>query len=143
MSDELKRLGPDDAAIFDHVAEGVYDDPLVRASVVEFLHDARHHVVVALDDGVVVGSVTAVHYLHPDKPDPEVWINELGVARTHRRRGLARALLNAVLAWARELGCREAWVLTHRANDAAMRLYASTGGREAARDQVMFSFPLD
>lgn len=38
------------------------------------------------------------------------------------------------------LGCRKAWTPTDRSNDAAMRLYASTGGREAPADQVMFTF---
>ena len=32
----------------------------------------------------------------------------------------------------RALRCREAWVLTDRLNVAAMRLYATAGGREGA-----------
>jgi len=51
---------------------------------------------------------------------------------------LVRALLNR----ARQLDCAEAWVLTDRANEPAMRLYASCAGRAAPRDQVMYTFEL-
>jgi aminoglycoside 6'-N-acetyltransferase I len=64
----------------------------------------------------------------------------VGVAGGHRRRGIARRLLGALLAHADALGCREAWVLTERDNLPAMALYESTGGREAPDDVVMFSF---
>jgi aminoglycoside 6'-N-acetyltransferase I len=86
--------------------------------------------------------VSAVHYVHPDKACPELWINEVSVAATHRRRGLATRLLHSVFALARRLGCAESWVLTDRANEAAMRLYAAAGSTEAPTDQVMFTFRL-
>ena len=56
----------------------------------EFLADSRHHLAVAVDEGRVVGMASAVHYVHPDKP-PELWINEVGVAPTHRGLGIGRA----------------------------------------------------
>jgi aminoglycoside 6'-N-acetyltransferase I len=52
-------------------------------------------------------------------------------------------LQRAVLDVARGLGCAEAWVLTDRANTAAMRLYAAAGSTEAPTDHVMFTFTLD
>lgn len=96
---------------------------------------------VAIDDGLVVGMASGVHYVHPDKP-AELWINEVGVASSHRGRGIARAIIDKLLGVAREVGCREAWVLTDRGNEAAMRLYATTGGTEATTDQVMFTYHL-
>jgi ribosomal protein S18 acetylase RimI-like enzyme len=81
--------------------------------------------------------------VHPDKPRPELWINEVGVAPSHQRQGLARKLLDAVLDVGREKNCTEAWVLTDRENAPAMRLYASAGGVESPSDQVMFTFFLD
>ncbi len=140
---EIKLLRGDDAGALANVASGVFDDPIDERRAREFLGDARHHLVVALDGGVVVGAVTAVQYVHPDKPRPELWVNEAGVAATHRGRGVANAMLRALLDAARAAGCAEAWVLTDRANAAAMRLYASAGGIEAPRDQVMFTFRLD
>ena len=139
---EIRVLGPGDAAVLDHAAPGVFDhgvDPRWRA---EFFADPRHHLAVAVDGGTVVGMVSGVHYVHPDKA-PELWINEVGVAPSHQRRGIARRLLAAMLAHARALGCGEAWVLTDAGNHAAMRLYASAGGTEQAPQPVMFNFRLD
>jgi aminoglycoside 6'-N-acetyltransferase I len=143
MTIEIKVLGPQDAGILAHVAPDVFDDPIDVRRAEEFLADPRHHLAVAVEDGQVVGFVSAVHYVHPDKPNPELWINEIGVADTHQRRGLAKRLMRSLFAVARSLGCAEAWVMTDRANTAAMRLYAAAGSTEAPTDHVMFTFRLD
>jgi ribosomal protein S18 acetylase RimI-like enzyme len=65
------------------------------------------------------------------KPGDEAVLRRVAdVAPTHRRRGLARALLDALFARARELGCREAWVGTEPGNHAARALYSSAGARQ-------------
>src|SRR5215471_11385876 len=140
---EIKLLGPQDTRVLANVAPDVFDDPIDVARADEFLADRRHHLAVAVEDGLVVGFVSAVHYVHPDKPSPELWINEVGVAATHRGRGLGTRLLHAVFALARGLGCTEAWVLADRANPAAMRLYTAASSTEAPTDAVMFTFRLD
>jgi aminoglycoside 6'-N-acetyltransferase I len=142
MAIDIKILGPQDSGLLANVAPDVFDDPIDAARAREFLADPRHHLAVAVEDGVVVGIVSAVHYVHPDKPQPELWINEVSVAETHRRRGLGTRLLQAVFALARDLGCAEAWVLTDRVNAAAMRLYTAAGSK-APSDHVMFTFRLD
>jgi ribosomal protein S18 acetylase RimI-like enzyme len=139
---EIKILRAGDEAILTNVAPEVFDNPLDPRLVAEFLGDERHHLVVAVDQGQVIGFASAVHYVHPDKP-PELWINEVGVAPSHRGRGVGKELMRALLHHGELLGCGEAWVLTDRSNHAAMRLYASTGGKEARHDQVMFTFFLD
>jgi len=142
VSIEYRILGRDDAAALTRVAPEVFDDEVDPGFSAEFLHDPRHHLAVALDAGTVVGFASGVHYVHPDKP-PELWINEVGVAPSHRRRGLGQSLLRTMFARARELGCREAWVLTSPANGAAVRLYESVGGSDMADPPVMFTFRLD
>jgi ribosomal protein S18 acetylase RimI-like enzyme len=83
-----------------------------------------------------------VIYLHPDKPTPELWINEIGVSPAHQRRGIGNRLLQAMLEEATQSGCREAWVLTERNNEAAMTLYKSADGGETLPDPAMFIFKL-
>ena len=139
---ETRILHYSDRAILENVVPGVFDDALDPSLVAEFLGDDRHHLAVAVDEGQVIGFASGVHYVHPDKP-PELWINEVGVAADHQRRGVGKAVIRALLQHAERLGCREAWVLTDRSNQAAMRLYASTGGQEAPHDQVMFTFYLN
>jgi ribosomal protein S18 acetylase RimI-like enzyme len=90
---------------------------------------------------LVVDFVSALHYAHPDKPRPELWINEVGVAPTHQGRGVGSDLLRSMLEAGRRNGCGEAWVLTDRSNIPAMRLYSSRRGVQS--DHVMFTFRLD
>ena len=141
MTLDIRHLGPDDEGALRHVAAGVFDHDVDPALAAEFLHDPRHHLVVAIEDGSVVGFASGVHYVHPDKP-AELWINEVGVAPSHQRRGLGKQLLRAIFARARELGCREAWVLTSPANGPAVRLYEAVGGVDMADPPVMFTFRL-
>jgi len=139
---EIKLLGPTDLHILNNVAEDVFDDPIVESSAQEFLNDPRHRLVVALDKAVVVGFVSAVIYVHPDQLAPELWINEIGVAPTHHRHGIGKALMQAILEDARKSGCSEAWILTDRGNLPAMALYRSAGGEETLPDPTMFTFRL-
>lgn len=142
MSPEIRILSSGDQALLHTVVSGVFDHAIDPDLAAEFLRDPRHHMAVAIDGGQIVGFVSGVHYLHPDKP-AEMWVNEVGVAPSHQGRGLGRAILRTLLGHARRLGCREAWVLTDRSNGPAMRLYASAGGQEAPGEHVMYSFCLD
>lgn len=143
MTITIKILNHDDLDILRNIDPDVFDDSLHLARVQEFLADIRHHLVVALDNDQVVGFVSAVHYVHPDKPCPELWINEVGVAEKYRLQGLGKRLMNAVFEIAREIGCAEAWVLTERENTAAMNLYSSVGNGLLPSDCVMFTFSLE
>jgi ribosomal protein S18 acetylase RimI-like enzyme len=136
---EIRILGVGDETILHHVADGVFDEALDASLVAEFLRDPRHHLVVAVEDREVIAFVSGVHYVHPDKP-AQMFINEVGVAPSHQGRGIGKAIVEAMLQHARRLDCSEAWVLTDRGNEAAMRLYASAGGEEASPDSVMFTF---
>lgn len=139
---EIKLLTLDDLELLSHVAVDVFDDPIVPASAMEFLDDPRHRLVAAMDDGIIVGFVSSVIYLHPDKSAPELWINEVGVAPTHHGQGIGKRLMRLTLDTAKQAGCTEAWVLTEHGNTAAMALYKSVGGIEGEPDTVMFSFKL-
>ncbi len=119
----------------------MFDEAVSPQWAAEFFADARHHLAVALDGELVVGMASAVHYVHPDKA-PELWINEVGVAPSHQRRGLGRQLLQVLLAHGRALGCEMAWVLTEYANPTARKLYAAAGGVETPEPVVMIEFPL-
>jgi len=148
MTTTIKILRPGDDDVLMNVAEGLFDNPIDPELTKEFLEDARHHIAVAIDDGTVVGFASGVHYVHPDKP-PELWVNEVGVAPTHQRRGLGKAVLQALFEVGKSHHCTAAWVLTHRSNPEAIALYTSVGGTEGAEgglaiadDVVGFSFAL-
>lgn len=131
MIASIVLLQSGDEALLANVADDVFDNPVDPALARAFLADPRHHIVVAIDEGQVVGFVSAVDYIHPDKPT-ELWINETSVAPTLRGQGLAKAMLLAMFAHGHRLGCGEAWVLTDTTNIAANALYRSVGGIEGA-----------
>jgi 2-phosphosulfolactate phosphatase len=139
MAIEIRLLQQGDEAVLTAVTAGVFDNDVDERFVAQFLSDARHHIAVAIEDGLVVGFASAVHYIHPDK-QPELWINEVAVSPKHRGRGLGKGLLSALFKAGQQYECAEAWVLTDRANIPAMRLYSSLGGTDS--DQVMFTFKL-
>jgi ribosomal protein S18 acetylase RimI-like enzyme len=137
----VKVLHRGDDRVLAQVAPGVFDFAVDMKLVGEFLGDKRHHIVVAVDGGIVVGFASGVHYVHPDKA-AELWVNEVAVAPTHRGRGLGKRILQTIFEVARERGCGQAWVLTDRDNEAAMGLYQSVGGVAAPKEALMFEFRL-
>jgi GNAT superfamily N-acetyltransferase len=140
---EVRMLKPGDERVLLDSADDVFDHAVNAAAVEAFLADPRHHIAAAIDGGRVVGFASGVHYFHPDKPVAEMFVNEVGVAATHRGRGLGTAVVKCLLGAGRALGCGEAWVLTDRSNAPAMATYASAGGVAAPPDHVMFTFYLD
>jgi len=135
----IKALSTSDLATLLNVADDVFDNPVDEKLAKEFLADPRHHLVAAMDDGVMIGFASAIHYSHPDKP-PELWINEVGVASSHQKQGIGKAIMKEMLRLGHELGCKTAWVLTEKENEAANGLYKSAGGMGS--DAVMYEFEI-
>src|SRR5690606_9789188 len=96
--------------------------PIDAAWLGAYLRTPGHMMVVALLDGQIVGQCAGVIHHHPDKPD-ELYVDEVGTATTHLRRGIARRMLAELFAWARERGCTEAWLGTEADNGPALALY--------------------
>ena len=97
-------------------------------------------VLVARQGGAVVGFAQ----LYPSFSSVRMartWIlNDLFVASTARRKGVARALLDAAAAFAREDGAAGISLETTRDNDAALALYRAAGWNEDATQ--WYSLPL-
>jgi ribosomal protein S18 acetylase RimI-like enzyme len=118
----IKRLSIRDAAILVQIAPEVFDETVDPARLAAYLAADGHIMVVALENDVVVGQCAGVIHRHPDKPT-ELYVDEVGTASTHRRRGIARAMLDELFRWGRELGCEEAWLGTELDNAPANALY--------------------
>jgi len=143
MAVEIRVLGPENEALLHNVDPDVFDDPLNPATTTAFLNDPRHHLVVAVDDhGLVIGMVSGVHYIHPDKAAPEMFINEVGVSGRYQGQGIGKRLMAKMLEVAREAGCRSAWVTTETSNTAARRLYESAGGEQFVDGPVLYAYDL-
>ncbi len=134
----IHRLGPEDAALFEAVAEGVFDNAVDAVQATRFLDDGCHEMVVAVSGGRVVAMASGVVLLHPDKR-PQFFIHEVGTGDDWLRRGIAAKLMDALLGIAAERGCEYVWLGTEAGNSNARALYRRMGGRETT-GIVMFEW---
>lgn len=139
MEVEIRRVTSADVALFDRVADEVFDEPVDPKRLAAYLAEPGHLMLVALAGGEVVAQVAAIIHRHPDKPT-ELYIDEVGVAPAFQRQGIARRMLDEVMSLGKLLGCKEAWVGTEHDNLAAKALYESCGG--AAEPFVMYVYQL-
>ena len=138
----IRVLGSGDAEVLWRVAPGVFDADVDARLAAEFVADPRHHLAVALADGVVVGMASGVTYVHPDKP-AQMFVNEVGVAPKYRRCGTGSRLLEALLSRGKVVGCVEAWLATEPSNTVAQAFYTTAGWDVAPEPAVVFSLRLD
>ncbi|KAB0676297.1 AAC(3)-I family aminoglycoside N-acetyltransferase [Aureimonas leprariae] len=136
----FRRLGPGDASILRHLnavfaeafddRETYQDAPPSDAYLDGLL--AKEHVValVALADDAVVGGLVAYELDKAERMRREVYVYDLAVAATHRRRGLATGLIEHLCGIAAERGASVVYVQADRGDGPAIALYESLGTRE-------------
>jgi ribosomal protein S18 acetylase RimI-like enzyme len=110
-------------------ASELFDHPPTEPYAHRFFEREGHHLLLAVEDGAAVGFVSGVETTHPDK-GTEMFLYELSVAESHRRRGIGTALVDALAEVARDRGCYGMWVGTESDNDAALATYRAAGADE-------------
>jgi GNAT superfamily N-acetyltransferase len=88
-------------------------------------HDAV--VLVADDDGELVGLCTAYQDIHSVRFGFRAWVEDLAVAPERRSEGIGKALLDAARAWARERGATHLELDSGDARLDAHRFYEREG----------------
>ena len=125
----------------EHTVEAMahlFDESAGTEHTRRFLHDDRHHLLIAREGDDVVGFVSGVEMTHPDK-GTEMFLYELAVDEAWQRRGIGRSLVEALGELAQERGCYGMWVLTDEDNEGALATYASAGGTSRGA-QVMLDW---
>jgi ribosomal protein S18 acetylase RimI-like enzyme len=93
---------------------------------------------IAIEAGYWLGLAGGV--FEPERPNTaeiiSVWVDPLA-----RRRGLARRLIEAVSAWARENGATRLELSVTETNEAAIALYRGTGFEHTGKTQPLRSHP--
>lgn len=142
----VRRLAPDDSqlgveAIRLLKAPDGYPVPST-AYLSDFLSRPENVFIVALHGGVPVGYIVAYLLDRIDRNQQMMFFYEIGVAESHRRRGVGKRMIGALKAICREAGVMKMWVPTGRFNVAATRLYASTGALPfPSGDEVTYAYP--
>ena len=101
----------------------------------EILARSRERITVALEDGEVAGYLVFSAILD------EGSVDNIAVAPTFRRRGIANALINDAKARARRDGLSVIYLEVRASNEAAIALYEKHGFREAGRRRGYYEKP--
>jgi len=97
-------------------------------------------VLAACVDDVVVGALAAYVLEKFEQERSEVYIYDLAVAESYRRRGIATALIERLKERARQIGAWVVFVQADYGDDPAVALYTKLGVRE---DVMHFDLPLN
>ncbi|HEY8574756.1 MAG TPA: AAC(3)-I family aminoglycoside N-acetyltransferase [Devosia sp.] len=140
MTLTIKRLGRNDVTAMrqlNALFSTVFEDPDSYASkppediYLEALLAKDHFLaVVAMDGAEVVGGLAAYQLDKFEQARSEIYIYDLAVAVSHRRRGIARTLITELTRIAAERGCWVVYVQADYGDDPAIALYTSMGTRE-------------
>jgi len=125
---QITRMGPGDHDLV-VAASALFDGPPDPDATRRFLSAAGHHLLIATEAGTPAGFVTGIEMTHPDK-GTEMFLYELAVDGAFRRRGVGRALVDALAVVARDAGCHAMWVMTDADNGAALATYRSVGAEQ-------------
>lgn len=120
------RSGDEDVVVS---APELFDHAPTEEWTTRFLLSPGHHLVVAVEGDETVGFVSAVETTHPDK-GTEMFLYELGVAPSARKRGVATELVRALAALAETRGCYGMWVAVDVDNVAALATYRRAGAQD-------------
>ena len=135
---EIRRLGRGEEADV-QAAEKLFDDPVDLDGTRRFLADDGNVLLIAYVEADPAGFVTGTELSHPDKAEPELFLNELSVDEAYRGRGIGRRLVAELWQLAQVRRCRGMWVLTDDENAAANQVYSAAGGVRL-RPQVMYQW---
>jgi len=122
MAWSITHISTKNSALLTKVAIDVFDNEISPKHLKQYLAQSGHKLIVAEKNGLVVGQIRGMIHFQPDEP-AHLYIDNLGVAPTHRRQGIARALFTALTSWAKAKGCRSFWVATECDNDEGIGFY--------------------
>ncbi len=102
------------------------DDRYLR----DWLSNPNHFAIVAFEHEKLVGGLAAYRLQKFEQARSEIYIYDLGVKLTHRRRGIATALINVLKNIAAGLDAWVIYVQADHGDEPAIALYESLGERE-------------
>jgi ribosomal protein S18 acetylase RimI-like enzyme len=136
----IRRLTAGDETIAAAIARLYKAADVPPEDFARFLARADCILIAALDRQEPVGFVLAYELPRIDGPRPMIHLYEIEVSEQYRRQGIARKMIAQLKSIARQRSACKAFVITIAANEPAMGLYASTGGRRTHPDDVVFNY---
>jgi aminoglycoside 3-N-acetyltransferase I len=133
----VKKLGNEDIALaralfyFFQLDDGI-TDPITPSDkyIKTLLAKDNFHVVVALQNEMLIGGLTGYELEMYKEEIKEMFLYEIAVKNDYRKNGVAKALIEFLKQLCITKGIKEMYVGTSTNNNAAIKLYQSTGGQE-------------
>jgi len=139
----VRRLGPGDERLARDAVVAMAGECCDDAHLRAWLADPSRHLVVAADDaGAPIGWVYAYELPRLKTSRSGALLYEIDVAEPHRKKGVAREMIEKLLRVVRARGVDRMWVLTNVSSEPAMRLYESLGATRTNPDDAMWEWPL-
>jgi len=148
MDHTIRQLTPGDAPLLEALLTmfgeafgepDTYNDARPsRAYLARLLARDTFIAVAALDGETVVGGIASYVLDKFEQERSEVYIYDLAVAETHRRRGIATAMIREIQRLAAERGAWVIFVQADHGDDPAIALYSKLSERE---DVLHFDIP--
>lgn len=124
-------------AIADAEAECFGKNAWSRTSVEEFVHNEYSHVAAAYEDGILIG-YGGVFVLFG-----EAELTNIAVLPHARRKGVAKAILSALISLSRSLGAEALRLEVRESNVPAVALYTSFGFTADGKRKNYYSSPCE
>lgn len=137
---DVRRLTSNDVpqmrnmlAMFGHAFEDIPTYTEAQPStpyLADLLSSSTFIALAAFEDDVVIGGLAAYVLPKFEQPRREIYIYDLAVAESHRRLGVATALIRALQRSGQELGAYVIFVQADCGDEPAVALYTKLGTRE-------------
>ena len=140
MELKVRTLEPKDAPLAADVVK-LFAGADVSLEYMEiFLSNRSNYLIVAELNGHLAGFLLAYALQRLKQVSYKMFIYEIEVLETQRRRGVGSALIAFVREIVRTERMISAFVLTSYSNEVAVEFYKSTGGKVTNGDDLMFVF---
>jgi len=142
MAINIQILTAANQDLLNNIGDEVFDHDILPDQLRAFLDDPRHVMCLATDTEMVVGMASAIEYFHPDK-EPQLFINEVGVASTHRCRGIGRELIEKLIDIGEDRGCVYVWLGTDMDNLPAQACFKAVPEGENPQTFLLYEWDLE
>ncbi|MCI4336430.1 MAG: GNAT family N-acetyltransferase [Thermoplasmata archaeon] len=141
MSAKIVRLRSGQEAEVVRAAH-LFDEPPDPTAIRDYLDDDRNVFYLAFEVGRPVGFLRGSGLGQLKSTRRQMFLYEIAVDPPHRRQGVARLLIEALLQYCRARGFEEVFVFTDPSNDPAVGLYRTTGAVTETPADRMFVYRL-
>ena len=141
LSVTIRRLTTSDIPLAVAAAARFKSSTISTGLAGRFLANPANYLIVAQCREDLVGFLVAYRLQRLDRAAEQLFIYELEVVPSFRRRRVGTQLIGYVRRLVQEEALMEAFVLTDHSNEAAVGLYTRTGARIEGEAGVLFVYP--